>query len=239
MNKFHRSAICALATSLLLGSAGCSILAPQKDRSQFFILTPTPVAAPSAPATALHSDLSVGLGPVAFPDYLKRQEIVTRVGPNQLKLSEVNRWAEPLDSNFERVLEEDLGKQLGTRRIVKFPWYRGTHVDYEVQVEVHRFDTTFNGQSQLDARWIITDGNGGGELFAADTTLTSSFTGDDAAGSSALSRDINDLSIQIADRIALLEHERATRTSASGLQSRNMDDLTKSTNPTDATTSPH
>ncbi len=119
---------------------------------------------------------------------------MTRLGPNQLKLSEVNRWAEPLDSNFEQVLGQDLSRQLGTQRIVKFLWYASTQVEYQVEVQVNRFDTGSDGPSQLNAGWIIKDGKTGRELFATETIASSGVTGDDSAGSGALSRDVSELS---------------------------------------------
>jgi hypothetical protein len=70
MSKLNHGPIRALVIALLLGPAGCSILAPQKDQSQFFILTPASADAPRrTPAAALQPNVSVGLGPVTFPGY--------------------------------------------------------------------------------------------------------------------------------------------------------------------------
>src|SRR5262249_22231052 len=83
----------------------CTVLPPQKDPWQFFVLTPvSEPATPNSAQNSTHSQLSIGLGPVDFPGYLKRREIVTRVGGGQLQLSDNKRWAESLDANFERVL---------------------------------------------------------------------------------------------------------------------------------------
>ena len=99
--------------------AGCSVLSPQPDRSEFFILTPVSDSAGMAarPAsTSPDSQLTIGVGPVDFPDYLRRLPVVTRVAPNRIDLSEERRWAEPLDKNFVRVLSENLATLLDTQQ---------------------------------------------------------------------------------------------------------------------------
>src|SRR5215469_885734 len=102
---------------------GCSPLAPQPDRSKFFILSP--VAAGVMPAStggASTSQLTLGVGPISFPDYLRRPEIVTLNSPNQIDLSSEKRWGEPLDKDFSRVLTENLTRLLNTQKVEKYPW---------------------------------------------------------------------------------------------------------------------
>jgi uncharacterized lipoprotein YmbA len=86
--------------------AGCSPLAPRPDHSDFFILTPLSDA-PDRSATSMNRELTIGLGPIDFPDYLRRVQVVTRSEPNRIELSAQARWAEPLDKNFERILAEN------------------------------------------------------------------------------------------------------------------------------------
>src|SRR5207253_2828062 len=82
-------------------AAGCSVLSPQPDRSRFYILTPVAnsgVVAATPASTSTDSQLTIGVGPVDFPDYLRRLPVVTRVAPNRIELSDEKRWAEPLDT---------------------------------------------------------------------------------------------------------------------------------------------
>jgi uncharacterized protein len=186
----------------------CTVLPAQKDTTQFFILTPTSEAGTSSsfPITS-HQELSIGLGPIEFPGYLKRREIVTRVSGDQLQLSQSKRWAESLDSNFQRVLSQDLATRLATERILLFPWYGRPSIDYQVEIQVHRFDTDATNGSQLDARWIIKDGRSGRELLAKESKVSSPVTATDVAGSEALSSDLNTLSANIAQSlVGLTEH---------------------------------
>ncbi len=191
--------------------AGCSVLSPQPDRSEFFILTPVSDSAGMAarPAsTSPDSQLTIGVGPVDFPDYLRRLPVVTRVAPNRIDLSEERRWAEPLDKNFVRVLSENLAALLDTQRIEKYPWSLRTKVDYQVEINVQRFETTSDGQTQLLASWIIREGQRSKILYASQTTVGSPAGPDGVSESAALSSDLATLSKEIASRITELNQHR-------------------------------
>jgi uncharacterized protein len=148
------------------------------------------------------------VGPVDFPDYLRRLPVVTRVGPTRVDLSDERRWAEPLDKNFTRVLSENLATLLDTQRIEKYPWALSTNVDYQIEVDVQRFETTSDGQSQLMASWIIRDGQSSKILYASQTTAGAPAGPDEASASTALSNDLATLSKEIASRITELNQHR-------------------------------
>ena len=210
MNRVSHIAISCLLVIVVLGVQACTLLPAQRDHSRFFILTPTSDAAPpTASAAGLAHELTIGLGPISFPGYLKRPEVVTRVDPDRVELSEENRWAEPLDANFQRVLGQDLSAMLGTQRIELFPWYGKPRIDYQVAVQVHRFETALDRQSHLVASWTIKDGRSGADLFATETTVSSAVSGGDAGGSAAMSSDVALFSRQIAERIIKLDRDRA------------------------------
>ena len=191
--------------------AGCSVLSPQPDRSEFFILSPVSDSARigAKPAsTSADSQLTIGVGPVDFPDYLRRLPVVTRVAPNRIDLSDEQRWAEPLDKNFVRVLSENLAVLLDTQRIEKYPWSLRTKVDYQVEIDVQRFETTSDGQTQLIASWIIRNGHGGKILYASQTTAGGPAGPDGVSASAVLSGDLATLSKEIASRITELNQRR-------------------------------
>jgi uncharacterized protein len=186
--------------------AGCSPLAPQPDHSKFFILTPladTSTTPATAVGTAASSPLTIGIGPIDFPDYLRRLEVVTRTSPNQLDLSAEKRWGEPLDKNFARVFSENISELLNTQQIEKYPWPIRTHIDYQIAIDVQRFETSSDGQSELIARWIIKDG-AGKDLYASETRAGAPVGPGDTGPSVALSSDLATLSREIAARITQL-----------------------------------
>jgi uncharacterized lipoprotein YmbA len=192
-------------------AAGCSVLSPQPDRSKFFILAPLSDGAGSAAkqtSTSPDAQLTIGVGPIEFPDYLRRLAVVTRTAPNGIELSDERRWAEPLDKNFTRVLTENLAILLNTQQIEKYPWSLSTKVDYRIEIDVQRFETTSDGQSQLIARWIIHDGHDGKILYASETTAGAPVGPEETGASLALSSDLATLSKEIASRVIDLKQRR-------------------------------
>jgi uncharacterized protein len=210
-----RSTFCLLRRSIVgisLLTTACTVLPARKDTTQFFILTPASQSpSPGLAHDASRRELSIGLGPIDFPGYLKRRDIVTRVRGGQLEISDSKRWAESLDANFQQVLSQDLGMQLGTQRIVLFPWYGRPDIDCQVEIQVQRFDTDSDHSSHLDARWIIKDGRTGRELWARESNILSTVPASDTAGSEALSGDLNTLSASIAQSVAALTGGTGTR----------------------------
>ncbi len=189
---------------VLLAAACSSMLAPVPDKSRFFVLTPiSSPAGANAPLTlsaAAAAGPSIGVGPIKLPAYLERREIVTRVGPNRLELSQRDRWAEPVDDNFTSVLAANLGALLGARRVLNYPWYRPANLDYQVAVTVSRFDTDPSGNAQLTASWEIREPASGDVLSSGNADIsTPTQSGESAAAT--LSRALGDLSRQLADAV--------------------------------------
>jgi uncharacterized lipoprotein YmbA len=142
---------------LCLIPAGCVSLSPQPDPSRFFALASLPRTGQRAQDAAGTNALALGLGPIKFPGYLDRQQFVTRISQNRFAVAENDRWAEPLEENFSRVLSQNLSILLQTNRIVAYPWERNQRPTYQVQVEVLRFEPNAEQLVELWARWIILD----------------------------------------------------------------------------------
>ncbi|MGD1026123.1 PqiC family protein [Candidatus Binatus soli] len=197
---------CAVG-AIAMALAGCSdvaktILAPQPDITKFYLLTPTAGTAAPAAAQGVGGDFAIGLGPIKLPPYLDRQEVVTRAAPNRLELSKDARWGESLQNGFTNVMARDLAAQAGTRRVIIFPWYNTTHIDFQVQIDVYRFETDGQGNAQLSAKWTILDSTGKNILYTAESNLTQpSKPGDTTDAAAALSRTVGDLSGQIANML--------------------------------------
>lgn len=135
---------------LILTLPACTILQPQTDPSRFFVLTPT-----AEPTSAARKPLRLGLGPIGFPAYLQRPQIVTRIGANEISLSEFHRWGAPIEDIFTRVLAQNLSEILGTEQIVLYPWYSTQELDYAVRLDLSQFDVDSDGGGRLIARWRI------------------------------------------------------------------------------------
>lgn len=138
-------------------AAGCSFLEPKPDPSRFFSLTSLPRTGQRAQDAAGTNALALGIGPIKFPGYLDRQQFVTRISQNRFAVAENDRWAEPLEENFSRVLAQNLSLLLQTDRMVAYPWERNQRPTYQVQVEVLRFEPNAEQLVELWARWSILD----------------------------------------------------------------------------------
>lgn len=97
----------------------------------------------------------IGVGPVVMAKYLNQPQIVTRNSINKVNIDEFNRWAEPLDDNFTRVVSKNLQKILQSDYIAAYPWQHSESVDYQVKVDVYRFDATTDGKVICDLRYEI------------------------------------------------------------------------------------
>ncbi|MDD5462257.1 MAG: PqiC family protein [Methylococcales bacterium] len=106
-------------------------------------------------APAADRDATVGLGPITIPEYLNRPQMVIAIADNQYRLSENHRWAERLDQNISLALFKALPRQLGTDRIMRYPWLQRQVIDYQVGIDILEFNVDANGQSRLIAQWFI------------------------------------------------------------------------------------
>jgi uncharacterized lipoprotein YmbA len=198
--QMHRLSL-LLSAGTCVTVAACSFMAPQRDLTQYFVLSPTVPSSSSAASAASTARLSIGVGPIRFPGYLKQPWVVTRITSNRLSVSDEKRWGEPLDRNFESVLCQNLSQILGTGKITDYPWYADNHINYQVEVWVERFEATEDGRSWLTAIWTIEDGQDGRELASGQSLTTASVLDGDTAGSVALSQNLGEMSRQIAERI--------------------------------------
>lgn len=130
---------------------GCSSSPPVA----FYTLNPqTPASRGLDPPTA-DPGLVVGVGPVTFPEFLDRPQIVTRPGPNRLKVSEFHRWGGSLQESLPRVLSENIAVHLGTDQVAVYPWKERLKPSYRVTVAILQLDGRLGDAVNLVATWRI------------------------------------------------------------------------------------
>ena len=143
----------AIACAMLLSGCGASPVA------KYYVLSVATEPAAASDA-AVPRDKFIGIGPVVLPDYLDQPQIVIRASSNRLELVEGHRWAEPLTDSFSRVLRENLSLLLGTERVLARSSLPSARGDYQVMVQVLRFDAAPDGIVNLVARWSVTAKDG-------------------------------------------------------------------------------
>ena len=147
----HLPLVACVVSSLL--AAGCALIQPVKDQSRFFVLRALPVdAAPSEPMPAARG-LILGIGPVRLPDYLKQTELVEGLAGSEVRYSQTDRWAQPLETMTGAVVAQQLTDLLGIPGIVPYPWTGLVLPDYTIPIRVTRFENDGSGTVIFDGGW--------------------------------------------------------------------------------------
>jgi uncharacterized protein len=197
----------ALLSVALLVLSGCAKTPP----TRFYVLPALTGAETAALSSGVKPELTIGVGPVTLPPYLDRPQIVTRASRAKLELGEFDQWAAPLQDTFARVLAENLSLLLGTDRVLLHPWPRTTDVNYQVTVDVIRFDGGVGGEVVLAVRWSLI-GADGKELTMRKTRFQAPANPQDyEATVTAMSRILEDLSRDIAATLQTTAHQASTR----------------------------
>jgi uncharacterized protein len=204
MNRWINSVLRIAVVGLSV--AGCGTFSPRPDPSRFFTLSSlpqmeqTPLKNPTTPEKML-----LGIGPIKFPGYLDRQEIVVRSAQNRFDVSENDRWAEPLQENFARVLSENLALLLNTDLIIIYPWPPADRPRYQVEIDVFRFEANSERNGQLFARWSVLDSGDKKVAVVKESRVIRNAKEKSTDGSvAALSEAVGDLSREIANAVSAI-----------------------------------
>jgi uncharacterized lipoprotein YmbA len=139
---------------------------------------------------------------VALADYLDRPQLITREGPNQIRVNEFHRWGGALDSEIARTVAENLMTLLGSDQIMPIPWPGDFHPDLIVRLEIYAFEGAADGRARLRTTVAVTDRRSGSPALIWSTDLVEQAASRDPEASvAAQSRLLATLSRQIADRI--------------------------------------
>jgi hypothetical protein len=211
MNRFRLAGVVFLALSCLM--AGCAFIGGTQQPTQNYVLNSLHSEKIETQAVAELGDIGILVGPIRMALYLDRADIVIRDSQNQIRLAEFSQWAGPLQENLSRVLAENLSVLLKTDRVGIFPG--GTRVmpfDFNVTVNVTRFDGIPGKQADLRARWGILDKTRKDLLFKKHSVLSQPTENDSLeALIAAESRALADLSREIAAAIKSLVEQNSNR----------------------------
>ena len=208
-SEAYRPIILIFCGILLLVSACSPFGSGTTQPSKYFVLnslyshetTPQPVAD--------LSDIGILVGPVKIAMYLDRTDVIIRNSQNQVEIADFSSWAGPLPENFSRVLAENLSLWLNTKKVGIFPGAKLPIYDYNVSMNVTRFDGRPGDSAQLRARWVILGKKRKTVLFKEHTVLNRPTQNDSIeALVAAQSHLVADFSREIAEAIKYLEAKR-------------------------------
>jgi uncharacterized lipoprotein YmbA len=142
--------------------AACSTTPPVA----YYTLNTLPEMQQEIPAAVMDDTIAIGVGPVKFPKFLDRPQIVTRKSQNQIQVSEFNRWAGSFPGDFSRVLAKNISILLPTDRVAVYPWGEQFTPTYRIKLDVEQFDGQLGERVVLDVTWMVTDQEGTNQLLA-------------------------------------------------------------------------
>jgi len=181
-----------IACLLLAVVSGCA-----SPPSRFYTLSsPTP-----ADTGGNASGPSVAVGPVALPTVVDRPQIVVQTGANEVRLDEFNRWASPLPEDITRVVVANLAQELATEQVWPYSQNTQATADYQVRIDIQKFESTLGGTVEIEALWSVRDVAGGksksGRSLVREPTSGGDFDALVAAHSRALARVSRDIAAAI------------------------------------------
>lgn len=139
--------------------------------TRFYLLESMPTANASSGHGGGLADTSLGIGPVTIPSYLDRPQLVTRLGANELRIDEFRRWAEPLRASISRVIEANVAMLTGAKHIHSYPKRCSAVIDYQISLDVLRFDADTAGSVTLKSVWRIMSPVGHQQLMERRATI--------------------------------------------------------------------
>lgn len=193
---------CVLAFSGCLGAPG------KTPATRYYVLNSIYSAENKAQPVAVLKHTVVGVGPIRLPQVLDRPQIVMQTSDNEIRFSDFERWAAPLNENMASVIVDNLTVLLPGGEILKFPWQMTMPITYQVVMDIMRFDGMPGGEALLRARWGILGENGQKVLFNKVSVLNEPIPGNTiAAMVSAQSRLMAKFSRLIAEEIKRLTEQ--------------------------------
>lgn len=173
--------------------------------SKFYMLHSLPESDLAASKALGKGPVSVLIGPVTLPAYLKRTQIVTLSERYELVLDEFTRWAEPLQDNFYRVLAENLSVLLRTPEVFTYD-RRGTmEADFQIIIDVTRFDHVASGDARLTVFWEVLDKNGKSPSVIRKSVFRAKVSSAGTTGIvDAQNRTLNEFSLEMAEAVRSL-----------------------------------
>jgi uncharacterized lipoprotein YmbA len=158
MKRFYFLAVALTFGIALLFQVGC---AGRSKPSSFYVLSPLAVSELELKKASTGSgDIAIGFSPVFVPKYLKKSQIVTRTGNNELHLAEYDRWAGKIEEDIGRVIAENLSHLLATDKVLPYPSMGVIELDYNIKIDISRFEGRLGGDIELIARWAVFDSKG-------------------------------------------------------------------------------
>jgi len=184
---------------LLVSLSACSSALTTADSAlgdtRFYSLV---ALAPSS--TSSNSALRIGVGPIEIPRLLNRPQIISRKDNTEILMAEKHQWGGSYKEELVQALTDNLSNLLNTENIEQYPWKFSFKPDYNIRINIERFDGQLGKAVTLRARWRLYKNNK--EITVKRSVITVEVQGKGyAAYVKAQSQALAQLSKNIASRI--------------------------------------
>lgn len=137
-------------TSSLLLSACLLLGCSSTPDSHFYLLT-----SKATQAAFDAKEVQVHVADLRLPSRILRPQLVWLEGPHELRLSEFDRWADPLEESIPRVLTENLVTLLGHEKVSNRRSVGADSAQITVVIEILRFEFGDDLSCWIEARWRL------------------------------------------------------------------------------------
>ena len=178
---------------LILGLTACG----RSPKTNFYMLN----AENASDSHLQQEDRGVGIGvwKVELPILLDRYEIVTRTGLYSVELADFHQWAGGLVNNMTRLIASELGRRLQTDRVVMSPWPSYRKHDYQLKIQVQRFDGVLGGETVLSGAWSLLNAQGNKEIVRKSFNFKTQTKGEQYSDMVAA---LSQLTVMLSEQVA-------------------------------------
>jgi uncharacterized lipoprotein YmbA len=160
MNNYRISTLLVLISTL----TACGSSPPVR----FYTLEPIPGV-----TSTTNVENTIGVGPLRFPEYLSRPQIVSTGTGGEVEVAEFDRWAGSAEAAFQRTFALNLNTLLDNVMVIQYPFGGGlVSPDYRIIAQIARFGTDAAGTATLDVSWGMVDAEGAQYIAARRSVYT-------------------------------------------------------------------
>ncbi len=138
-----------LTACTTLKEEGADAVVSNLGGTRFYSLSSLP------PNPASHSSLRLGIGPLKIPRLLNRPQIVSRKNSNEINMAELHQWGGSYEEELLQVMTDNLSTLLETNHIEQYPWKLSFKPNYQIRINIERFDGELGKNIVLKARWRL------------------------------------------------------------------------------------
>ena len=135
--------------------SGCLSTLPS-EKSHYYHLV-----APDLPNRTIEpgSTEVIMIGPVTLADYLNRTSVTLVKSASEYDFSDLDMWAGKLDNEIQLAMMKHLSQLEPERVIIGYPWISDIKPQYQLRIDILRFDAKPGDQAKLQGSWFLFDKN--------------------------------------------------------------------------------